>query len=236
MVGVILAAGNGTRLNINNCCKPLLKVNGIPLIEYSLDNLARLDIDAAYIVAGKHINLIKNTIGSNYKGIQLFYVHQAEQKGLINAFVSALNFLNEDVLLQLSDEIFINMKYAEIKNIVTHPTFDFYCGITFENDTERIKNNFSVNCSEDFIIKSCAEKPKEIINNIKGTGFCIFNAETIAILKSIYSEKDNMPRELCDFINYLVASEKKGAAFCIAEKELNINTRADLEEAQTFQK
>ena len=92
MVGVILAAGNGTRLNIENCCKPLLKINDIPLIEYSLNNLVKLGINNAYIVAGKHLNLIKDNIGNNYKGVRIFYVYQAEQKGLINAFVSALNF------------------------------------------------------------------------------------------------------------------------------------------------
>lgn len=234
MVGVILAAGDGTRLNIKNGCKPLVKVNGVPLVEYSLNNLVELGISEAYIVVGRYCNLIRNALGDNYKGMRIFYVHQPEQKGLINAFVHALKYIDCGAVLQLSDEIFINMKYGKIKECITASNFDFYCGVTFENDTDKIRKNFSVECDEGYIIKNCVEKPEVIINNIKGTGFCVFGAEAVSILKDIYSEEENLPRELCDFMNLLTTKGKRGMALNVAEKELNINTSSDIEEAQCF--
>ena len=56
MVGVILAAGDGTRFKNsteNNSCKTLIKVNSNYLIEYSLNNLVKLNVSEIYIVVGK---------------------------------------------------------------------------------------------------------------------------------------------------------------------------------------
>ena len=56
MIGVILAAGDGKRLkksSSEDSCKPLIKIKGKRLIEYSLDNLIELDVEKAFIVVGK---------------------------------------------------------------------------------------------------------------------------------------------------------------------------------------
>lgn len=234
MVGVILAAGDGTRLRSSDACKPLIKVGGVHLIEYALGNLIKLGVEDAYIVVGRHRDSIRSAIGDNYKGIRISYVHQPEQKGLINAFVQAVRLFEGGAVLQLADEIFLDLRAEEIRECISQGSFDFYCGITFEDNEDKIKNNFSVECCEDSVIRNCIEKPKKIINNIKGTGFCIFGADALTMLREIYSESENSPRELCDFMNILTQAGKKGLALCIAKKELNINTPSDLEEAQSF--
>ena len=71
MIGVILAAGDGTRLAKStgqNICKPLRKINNKYLLEYSLDNLIEVGATKAYIVVGKQGNLIKDAFGNEYKG------------------------------------------------------------------------------------------------------------------------------------------------------------------------
>lgn len=238
MVGVILAAGNGNRLKssiCDECCKPLIEINNKRLIEYSLDNLVDLGIDAVYVVVGKEGDLIKETIGEEYNGIKIHYTFQQQQKGLVNAFAQTFNELNNnDVILQLADEIFIDFKAKDIKNHFERMSYDFYCGITYENNTEKIKNNFSVDIDSDSIITRCTEKPSVVMNNIKGTGFCIFKNNTLRMLSNKYDEKDNFPYDLCDFINYLVSEDQKGFVFCVAEKEFNINTFDDLIEAQEY--
>ena len=90
MIGVILAAGDGTRLEMSTgqkICKPLRKINNKHLLEYSLDNLIELGATKAYIVVGKQGSLIKDAFGDEYKGLNLCYVYQKEQKGLMNAFL-----------------------------------------------------------------------------------------------------------------------------------------------------
>ena len=154
MVGVVLAAGDGKRLkNSKNedCCKPLIKINEKSLITYALDNLVRLGVPEAYIVVGKEGALIKNALGNQYGNIELHYVCQQEQKGLMNAFLQALNAMTcyETVVLQLSDEIFVDLKSESIKGLIEAEKADFYCGVTLEENPQKIKNNFSVETDSD---------------------------------------------------------------------------------------
>lgn len=239
MVGVILAAGDGTRFKNsteNNCCKTLKKINNNYLIEFSLNNLVKLNVSEIYIVVGKQAELIKTAIGNEYKEIKISYVQQEHQHGLINAFVQAISFIKnkEDVVLQLADEIFFKLNTEHIKTLVEQTNFDFYCGVTYEQNPQKIKNNFSVETDENSIIKNCIEKPSAIINNLKGTGLCIFRSNCVQLLKKMYNENTNTPEDLCCYMNNLIAQGKKGIAFVAAEKEFNINTSADLEEAQAF--
>lgn len=239
MVGVILAAGDGKRLKESrqeDCCKPLIKIKGKRLIEYALDNLVELEADKAYIVVGKEGNLIKKILGDQYNGLELFYVVQPEQLGLINAFTYAINIIgcSETVVLQLSDEIFVGLEIEKIKNCIKDGAYDFYCGVTFEEDPEKIKKNFSVDVYDEGIIRKCVEKPTNIVNNIKGTGFCVFNSEALKLLNNKKDKEVELLHDLCDYINYMIVKGNKGLAFCIARKEFNINTFADLFEVQSF--
>ena len=239
MIGIILAAGDGTRLKNStgeDCCKALKKINDTYLIEYALNNLVELGIDRACVVIGKQGELIKEAIGAEYKGLKISYVLQKQQKGLMNALVQAIDSLDktEDILLQLADEIFVGLKTEDIKSAISEMSSDFYCGVTYDENPDKIKNNFSVVSDENQVIEKCTEKPKTVINNIKGTGFCIFSAESVRALKLMYNESSNIPNDLCDYMNSLIAQGKKGTALVVAEKEFNINTLADVQEATAF--
>ena len=235
MVGVILAAGNGTRMEQSigeNGCKALKKVNDTYLIEFALNNLIKLNIKYAFIVVGKHYNLIKNTIGYKYKSLNISYVYQAQPKGLMNALMQALSMIDpcEDIVLQLADEILFNLKAENILNICC----DVLCGFTYEENIVKIKNNYSVEIDENLFVKKCTEKPSVITNNIKGTGFCVFKKDALQFLKCVYDEATNTPDNLCDYINLLISNNRKVLAVLVAEKEYNINTIADLEEAKVY--
>lgn len=239
MIGIILAAGDGTRLKNSTgeeCCKVLQKVNNTHLIEFALNNLIALNVTNVLIVVGKYGDLIKRVIGDLYKGLKITYVRQLHQIGLSNAFVQALKHMRDmdDVILQLADEIFVDFKSEDIKTLIKVGEYDFYCGVTYETNREKIKANYSVETDENLLIKKCTEKPTVVENNIKGTGFCIFKSEALQYLKNKYIETDNIPNDLCDYMNCLVAEGEKGSVFCLAEKEFNINTVSDLAEAREF--
>ena len=111
MLGIVLAGGNGTRFSASGCCKPLLKINGKYLIEYSLDNLIAMHSDRAVIVVGKYENDIQAALGSRYGHMELRYARQEIPAGCIHALFSALPYWNgETVVLQLSDEIYIRFE------------------------------------------------------------------------------------------------------------------------------
>lgn len=241
MIGVILAAGDGTRLKKStgqDICKALRKINNKYLIEFALDNLIVLEANEAYIVVGKQGDLIRNAIGDKYKSLNVLYVCQPQQKGLMNAFVQALKAMDcdETVILQLSDEIFIDLETESIKNAIKTEKVDFYCGVTFEENPEKIKNNFSVETNDDSLLIKCTEKPQVVTDNIKGTGFSIFNGKTQKMITETYETEPDMLYDLCDCFNYLVASGYRGLTLNVAKKEFNINTVSDLTEAENFMK
>lgn len=234
MVGIILAAGDGTRLKSSKCeasCKPLITLKGKALITFALDNLIKLNINEAFVVIGKEGDLIKEAIGNQYKSLNLHYVYQKEQKGLMNAFIQALSLLdgNEPVILQLSDEVFLNLKAEAICNLLKADKYDFCCGVTPEESREKIKNNFSVESDEASRLISCEEKPKIVTNNIKGTGFTIFNKNVLK--KILENGEENI--DLCDCFNYLISIGYNGVVLNIADREFNINTLSDLNEAES---
>lgn len=239
MIGVILAAGDGTRLKTStgqDICKALRKINNTHLIEFALNNLIELEATEVYIVVGKQGDLIKNAIGTQYKSLNVNYVLQEQQKGLMNAFLQALKVIDcdETVILQLSDEIFIDLEVESIKNAVKTENFDFYCGVTHEENLEKIKNNFSVETDSESLIMKCTEKPKVVTNNIKGTGFSIFSIKSQNIIKETYELNPDKLYDLCDCFNFLATSGCRGLALTIANKEFNINTVSDLTEAEIF--
>ncbi len=239
MVGVILAAGDGTRLAKStgqDICKSLRKINDKHLIEYALNNLIALGTTDAYVVIGKQGDLIKEAIGEKYESLNVHYVRQAQQNGLVNAFVEALNVIDdsETVILQLADEIFVDLKTEAIKNALISDNSNFYCGVTYEENEEKIKNNFSVKADENNILIKCVEKPKTVTDNIKGTGFSIFNGEAQRIIKETYAQNPEKLYDLCDCFNYLTELDCRGSILFIAEREFNINTVLDLTEAEVF--
>ena len=231
MIGLILAAGEGKRLNDDlpeKTVKSLVKINNKSLIEYSLKNCSDVGVERVIIVVSdSNREAILSEIGEEFCGMQIIYCVQESPCGLVNAIMSSSEYLNDSVMLQLSDEIFIQPKISEcIKDFDSGS--DFVVTYVYENDAEKIRNNFSVSFDDDENIVCCTEKPRDIINNLKGTGLCVFSAECIDFLKQIYNPIDNSPDNLCDYINLLIESKKTGKLFCIAEEEININTAKEL--------
>lgn len=231
MIGIILAGGNGTRFSGTGCCKPLLTVNGKRLIEYALENLISLKVDKVVIVVGKYKNEIINAIGSNYKGLSVYYAFQNTPAGIINALYQALSYWNgETVVLQLSDEIYVRFCPEALG---AADDADFLCGYTVVEEKEIIKENYSIHCAgRGERLLSCEEKPKLVHNNKKGTGFCVFGPQCIRLLKERYEDALDHFVTLCDFMNILIAEGLCGVAVQIADEEININTTDKLKYAE----
>ncbi len=136
----------------------------------------------------------------------------------------------------MSDEIFIDLNTEFIKSELKSKNFDFYCGVTPEENQQKIKNNFSVETDSNSLLVKCTEKPKVVTDNVKGTGFSIFSGKTQKIIKETYESECNTLYDLCDCFNYLVALGYRGLVFPVAKREFNINTLLDLTEVEDYLK
>ena len=232
MVGLILAAGEGRRLfgaGAAEGCKPLVEVHGKKLLSYALDNLLLLGVRQAIIVVGKHADAIMCVYGDVYKGIQLQYAYQKVPSGIANAILSAEPYINDDFALQLSDEIFLRLKPQEDP---FQSGADFAIGFVKEVDDNKIKGNYSIDLDASGSVLKCTEKPLTTVNQYKGTGFCFFRKATLNTLKAFYDADKNQPADLCDFINLLISKGGSGRILEIADAEININTKQDLQRAK----
>ncbi len=108
MQAVILAAGEGVRMRplTLHAPKPLLRVNGKPLVEHLMDTLPD-EIDEIILVVGYLGQQIVDYFGDEWKGRKISYVWQHKKEGTYKALELARPFLNGKLFLQLfADDLF----------------------------------------------------------------------------------------------------------------------------------
>ena len=80
MQAIILAAGRGNRLSpiTDKVPKPLVEVNGTPLIINALNALSRHKPDRFIIVVGYCADLIEKRLGQSHNGVEIVYVENED--------------------------------------------------------------------------------------------------------------------------------------------------------------
>lgn len=111
MQAVILAAGMGRRLGelTGDNTKCMLEVNGVKLIDRTLECLAAHNISRIVLVVGYKRENVKAYLGNHYKGIEIVYVDNPiyDKTNNIYSLYLAKDFLvAEDTLLLESDLIY----------------------------------------------------------------------------------------------------------------------------------
>jgi len=237
MKALILAGGRGKRLkevsdNKNKC---MVEVQGKPLIQYSLDWAIKTDISEIVIVVGYMAEQIMNVYENEYNGKPIKYVIQKEQKGLIHAIECAEQAINkEDFMLMLGDELMMRPKHSEmIKKYYSEDIFAL-CGILIVEDKSLIKKTYSIVQGEDNKIIRLVEKPDNPINNIMGTGNCIFKNEIFSYIPKTPINQKRGEKELPDLIQSAIDDGKIVKSFVICDQYFNLNLREDIENAKSY--
>jgi len=184
MNAVILCAGRGKRLIplTDYIAKPLLPVNGKPIILHIIENLNAVGIDEFIIVIGykgKQIRrYLQKHIGEKIGigNIIVRYVKQRNQLGTADALKEAVPFVDDDFIVTASDFIIFE---NDIKDLISMH-FTEKCSATIplrRLSAGRISEASTVKLDEDNFISRIIEKPsrQEIIDNIAACPFYIFN-------------------------------------------------------------
>lgn len=199
MKALILAGGRGKRLGgvSNGQNKCMLKMNGKPLIEYSLTSAFNIDVDEIVIVVGYKAEEIIGTYGNSYRDKPISYVTQPEQKGLVHAMECARETIGkEDFMLMLGDEVMINSRHQLMIDIFERENPFGICGVVIIEEPDLIKKTYSVMQSEDNRIYQVIEKPSKPINNIMGTGNCVFSNGILSYIEQTPVNQKRGEKEL----------------------------------------
>lgn len=148
MKTVIMAGGLGTRISeINpNIPKPLIKVDGIPILEHEIICLAKQNFTDVLITVGYLANQIIDYFGDGKRfGVNIEYFVETTPLGTAGALFKLKNLLKDDFLLINADSLFnVDLerfaKYHKEKHgyatLLTHPNshpFDSSIVVTDSN-------------------------------------------------------------------------------------------------------
>ncbi|MEK7067594.1 MAG: sugar phosphate nucleotidyltransferase [Patescibacteria group bacterium] len=118
MQAVILAAGRGRRMGdlTNRSPKPMLRINGRPIIEYTLRQLPS-EISEVVFILGHQGHKIINYFGDQYQDRLVRYFWQIRLDGSAGAIFQARRILKNNFLVLNGDDLYHR---DDLKKIVQH--------------------------------------------------------------------------------------------------------------------
>ncbi|MBE27791.1 MAG: UDP-N-acetylglucosamine pyrophosphorylase [Euryarchaeota archaeon] len=233
-LAIVLAAGKGTRMN-QEIPKPLVPINGKPIISWIVKSFADNDIDTALVVNPKNKKYFK----SFDKDVEL--VFQEKQKGTGHAVLQALElilkyryiyvfvgdspFIGSDIILDLYDE------HTKSNSDVTILTSIF--------DNKKFPYARIIRNSKKDIIKvveelSANEKEKKI-DELFGSHYLFKSKILIKYLTQLEPNKVNGEIYFTDILNVVIADDLKVKSLKITDwrKLVGLNSMEDIKWAES---
>lgn len=183
MKGIILAAGEGTRLHplTKTISKQLLPVYNKPMFFYPLQTLIRAGIkDILIIISPRHAGDFLHLLGSGKDfGVKLTYEIQDRPDGLPQAFIIGENFIGQDkVALILGDNIFEDDFASVVKNFKKG-------GHIFAKEVSDPERFGVVKFDDHRKATKIVEKPKKFLSNYAITGMYIYDNRVVEVAKKL---------------------------------------------------
>jgi dTDP-glucose pyrophosphorylase len=160
MKAVILAAGKGTRMKglTDALPKPMLLVQGRPVLEHILEGLIAAGIKQYCIVTGWHAEVIEDYFGNGSRwGVSVVYARQTVQDGTGKAAEPARDFVGKDVFLLTYGDILVKpATYCQMLKRFQEGTFAGLLTVTRGEDVTKGAINFF---DDQFCLTRLVEKP-----------------------------------------------------------------------------
>lgn len=160
MKAVILAAGKGTRMRelTASVPKPMLKVQGKPILEHIVDGIKQAGIRQFCIITGFQAETIESHFGDGSKfGVEVKYVRQQVQDGTGKAPELAKEFIgNDSFLLTYGDILVFPQTYQAMVNRWNSGKFSGLITVTVGEDVTKGAINFF---DSNFCLTQIVEKP-----------------------------------------------------------------------------
>ncbi|MGC8828311.1 MAG: nucleotidyltransferase family protein [Verrucomicrobiia bacterium] len=173
MKAVILAAGKGTRMKelTNARPKPMLYVQGKPILQHIIEGLKGAGISDLFIVTGYKAEVIEDYFkdGTQF-GIKISYGRQVVQDGTGRAPLVAREFIGRDTFLLTYGDILVKpYNYIGIVEKFASGAYDGLITVTRGEDFTKGGLLFFNN---DFLLEHLVEKPTpEQIDGLKKSGY-----------------------------------------------------------------
>lgn len=233
MKAIILAAGFGTRLSsVTTTPKPLIKVNGISIVERLIKKVKDLGINDITITTNKRDHSLFVDTLKSISGVKIIHneVEKVEDKlGALGDFKFVLEkeSIEDDVLLMGGDNL-IKDSLKEAHSLFKSNNKDL---LIFHDikDKEKAKRFGIALLDKNKKIINFEEKPQIPKSTLCSTSIYFFKKNSLNLLDSYL--KENNADNLGDFIPYLI--QNIGAyGYVTKEDWIDIGTKEALEQAK----
>jgi NDP-sugar pyrophosphorylase family protein len=157
---IILAAGKGTRMRelTNELPKPMLKVQGKPILEHIIEGIASAGVKDFFLVVGFKAEVIKHHFGDGSKfGVRIAYGSQTVQDGTGKAPELARGFIGASPFFLSYGDILV--KPETYQQMVHRYNEDYFSGVITVTGSEDVTKGGLVFFDEKFRFKRLVEKP-----------------------------------------------------------------------------
>jgi len=236
MKSVILCAGEGTRASGHtsgtNKCLTEIPNHGV-LIDYSLKSAIDLTGGAIVLVGHRADDVreyIDGYIMKNFPQAHLEYAEQRERRGICDGLLCLEPLLEgDDFLMFLGDEIITNPAHKKMTELFSHSGALAVCGYIYAKNIEDVRKTYSLELYDGKVM-NINEKPSSPINNLMGTGNCVFRNTFLGHIRR-YCEKMSLDKPLFSFPDVLKDAVDSGEiviACEIGKAYLNFNHSDDI--------
>ena len=226
---LILAAGKGSRLDMlpdgeNKC---MIRVNGYPLLYYHLLRAVALQVEQIIIVIGHAGNLIMQHFGHCFQQIPISYVWQKELRGPVSAIDAAVNLLDDDFVLMLADEYFVQSNHVQMYNMFRQAELFGLCGIIDGQVPESVQKTYAVMADNEGRVFQLIEKPDQPLTSAKGTGLCFFQKEILRYIPNVSIDNDKGEKEFPALVQLAIDNGAVVHALSCCKRFYNLNNDED---------
>lgn len=231
MKAVLLAAGEGTRLRprTDEIPKPLVEVQGKPILTHCFETLSDIGIDEAVVVVGYKKDAIIERYGETYRDLSIQYAHQSERNGLAHAVLAAEEYIESDFVVLNGDNIYAaNLEAAIDRHVRTD------ADITFHIDTvspEAAKSGAVCEMDESGNITGLVEKPEIPPSQYVPNAFYVL-PPAIFLACRLIRPSERGEYELPEAIDLLIYTGYQVETIPFDGWKVNINTEADITKAE----
>ncbi len=179
-VGVILSAGKGSRIDPFNAHypKPMLPIVNRPIVEHQIEHMQGLGIRDVIIVVGHLKEYVQEYFGDGSRlGVSIRYVEQKQTLGIAHAVMQLERHIEGPFLLFLGDIFYVPKNLAAMVETFESGGVSAVLAVKREEDPTAIHKNFSVAVDDKLRVSKVVEKPRYLVNNLKGCGIYLFGPE-----------------------------------------------------------
>jgi NDP-sugar pyrophosphorylase family protein len=231
LVGVILSAGKGSRIDPFNAHypKPLLPVGNVPILGHHLARLREVGVKDVKIVVGHLMDHIINHFGRGAEsGVSIQYVEQHQTLGIAHAVGRVEPHVDGPILLCLGDIFYLTSGLDRMVARYRRGDVAAVIAVMEDRDPASLRKNFSVETDDQGYVRRVVEKPRFVKTALKGCGIYLFGLEVFDAIHKTPRTALRDEYEITTSIQIMIDDGLKVAAEPVVDWDLNVTFPRDL--------